>query len=109
VPKTSLEWIDRTALGHWGGAFSAVDEQGPKPATLMLPSATDCELFATSGDAKFVDRGKFSFTFKHDPYGRYFDFEPASQAAKFHAIGAVSEQAAQSPHASPASQLDHKP
>ena len=75
VPVKSFNWIRRTPLAHWGGAFSAVENQGRMPTTLMLPSMQACESFAADGDAKFVDRGTFNF--ERGLQGRYFDFEEA--------------------------------
>ncbi len=80
IPSGSLFWLHDTPLSHWGGTFNAIEVQGQKPATLLLPNELDCQIFATEGDAKLVDQGAFKFD--RDIRGSWFDFDDAYRKAR---------------------------
>jgi hypothetical protein len=65
----------RTALDYWSLGFYALELQGRKPATLLLPHKFACRLFVLNGDAIFVDNGNLTYV-RHRGEG-WFDFNDA--------------------------------
>jgi hypothetical protein len=80
INRNSLSWLPYTALGHWAVPFYAVELQGRKPSTLLLPAQFACRIFASNGDAIFVYQGAFKYI---RPHGEgWFDFEDAHLKAE---------------------------
>jgi hypothetical protein len=81
VSRTTVTSIRKTALDYWPLGFYALDLQGRKPSTLLLPHKFACRLFVLNGDAIFVDNGNLTYV-RHRGEG-WFDFDDArSRAAK---------------------------
>jgi hypothetical protein len=71
----------KTALDYWSLGIYALELQGRKPTTLLLPHKFACRLFALDGDAIFVDNGNLTYVRRHG--AGWFDFDDArSRAAK---------------------------
>jgi hypothetical protein len=75
-------WLQDTPLNHWGTPLYAVELQGRKPATLLLPRPFACHVFASYGVAALVDQG--SFTYLKQRAQGWFDFDDAYRRTKWH-------------------------
>lgn len=82
VPLVALNWLFDTPLSHWSGVFNAIELQGRKPRTLLLPNGAACQFFAFGGDAKLVDQPVFKY--EREAHGGFFDFEDAYWKTKYY-------------------------
>ena len=75
VSRKTVASIRNTALNDWPVTVYAVELQGRKPRTLLLPNNSTCQLFALDGDATFVDLRAFTYVRRLGE--GWFDFEDA--------------------------------
>jgi hypothetical protein len=79
VAFTSLDWLRDTALNHWGAAFNAIEVQGRRPDTLLLPHDLACHMFVLNRSALLVSQGEFVY---QRGINGWFDFSTAYDNAK---------------------------
>jgi hypothetical protein len=75
ISRKTVASIRDTALDDWPVTVYAIELQGRKPKTLLLPNALTCQLFALNGDAIVVDLGAFKYVRRLGE--GWFDFEDA--------------------------------
>ena len=71
----AIRGLRDTALSFWSTPFYAVELQGRKPRTLLLPDDFSCQFFALNGDAILADQDSFRYVRRHGE--GWFDFEDA--------------------------------
>jgi hypothetical protein len=80
VGSGSIPWLRKTALIHWGVTLYAIELQGRRPKTLLLPETLECRAFEKEGEAILVTLGKFAYVRTRGQ--GWFDFDDAMLKAR---------------------------